>query len=153
MQSMPLAKWIDVPPVWLAGHLVATWVISARSVLSFGGAWADFLGGLCVGGGVVLMVLAMIEMRKWKTTVIPHQQPSHLVQSGIFRRSRNPIYLGDAFILLGFIFYWDAPLALPLLPLFVWIIERRFILAEEDRLRRTYRQDFFRYTQKTRRWL
>jgi len=46
-----------------------------------------------------------------------------------------------------------VPLALPLVPLFVGIIDGRFILPEGKRLRRKFRQDFFRYTQKTRRWL
>ena len=150
---MPLAKWIDIPPVWLAGHLALAWWIGSWSDLSLAGPVTEFLGGLCVGGGLVLMILAVIEMRRWKTTPIPHRQPSHLVQSGIFRRSRNPFYLGDALILTGLILYWDAPLALPLVPIFVRIIEQRFILPEEDRLRRAFRVEFFRYTQKTRRWI
>jgi protein-S-isoprenylcysteine O-methyltransferase Ste14 len=44
-------------------------------------------------------------------------------------------------------------LSLPLLPLFVWIIERRFIVPEENGLRRKFRADFARYCQKTRRWV
>ena len=106
-----------------------------------------------MGGGVLLIVLAAIEMRKRQTTIVPHQEPSALVQSGIFRRTRNPIYLGDVLILTGLILRWDAPLALPLVPVFVWIIERRFILHEEDRLRRKFRADWHRYIEKTRRWL
>jgi len=92
-------------------------------------------------------------MRKWRTTVIPHQEAAHLVTSGIFKRSRNPIYLGDALILTGIILRLDAVLALPLVPLFVWLIERRFILAEEDRLRRKFRTAWGRYEQATRRWI
>jgi protein-S-isoprenylcysteine O-methyltransferase Ste14 len=75
------------------------------------------------------------------------------VQSGIFSRTRNPIYIGDALILLGLILYWDAVLALPLVPIFVWIIEKRFVIPEENRLRRKFRADFARYCQKTRRWV
>ena len=99
------------------------------------------------------MVLAVIEMRKWRTTVIPHMEAAHLVTSGIFKRSRNPIYLGDAFVLLGLMFRFDAPLALPILPNFVWIIEKRFIVAEEPRLRTKFGVAFHRYTQTTRRWV
>lgn len=98
-------------------------------------------------------VLAVVEMRKWRTTFIPHKEAAHLVQSGIFRRSRNPIYLGDVLVLIGFILKLDAPEALVLVPIFLWWIERHFILAEEDRLRRKYRADFARYCAKTRRWL
>lgn len=152
---MSPVKWVDLPPVWLLGFVAASWAIAARDPLDlgFGGPWAQFAGGLLVGGGLILMGLAVIEMRKWRTTVVPHREADHLVTSGIFRRSRNPIYLGDTLILAGFILRLDAPLALPLLPLFVWLIERRFILPEEDRLRRKFRMDFARYERDVRRWI
>ncbi|WP_316301355.1 isoprenylcysteine carboxylmethyltransferase family protein [Aliisedimentitalea sp. MJ-SS2] len=153
--NLTLKQWIDIPPVWLALCLgIAWWQSAAYPMgLSFGGAVADFLGGLLVGGGLVLMALAVYEMRRQRTTIIPHQNASALVQSGIFSRSRNPIYLGDAMILAGLILYWDAVLSLPLVPIFVWWIEKHFILSEEDRLRRKFRVDFARYCQNTRRWV
>jgi len=76
-----------------------------------------------------------------------------LVQSGIFSRTRNPIYLGDLLILAGITLYLDAVLALVLVPVLARVLERRFILPEEDRLRRKFRADFARYCQKTRRWI
>ena len=146
---------IDLPPVWLAGAIVLAWVQSSYYAFgfNFGGVWADFAGGILVGGGVILMVLAISEMRRQRTTIIPHQTPSSLVQSGIFSKSRNPIYLGDALLLLGLILRFDAVLALPLLPIFVWILEKRFVIPEENRLRRTFRADWGRYEQKVRRWI
>lgn len=148
-------RWIDLPPVWLALCLGLAWWQAAYYPmgLSFGGALADFLGGLLVGAGLVLMALAVHEMRRQRTTIIPHREADALVQTGIFSRTRNPIYLGDALILAGCILYWDAVLALPLVPVFVWWIERHFIVPEENRLRRKFRADFARYCQKTRRWV
>jgi protein-S-isoprenylcysteine O-methyltransferase Ste14 len=148
-------RFPDWPPVWLGAAALAAWFLSVRDPwnLSFGGAWSDLAAGLLIGGGLVLMLLAVVEMRKRNTTVIPHREADHLVTSGIFKRSRNPIYLGDALVLLGLILRFDAPLALPLLPIFVWIIERRFIIPEEDRLRRKFRKDWARYAEATRRWL
>ncbi len=148
-------KWIDIPPVWLIGTSVAAWWIGQHDPLhlSFGGAWADLAAGLLIGAGLILMALAVIEMRKMHTTVIPHLEADRLVTSGIFKRTRNPIYLGDALVLLGLILRFDAPLALPLLPVFVWWIERHFILGEEARLRRKFKADFARYTAATRRWV
>ena len=148
-------RWLDLPPVWLVAFCVLAWVQASYLPmgLSFGGAWADFAGGLLVGGGVVLMLLAVAEFRRHKTTVIPHRTASALIQSGIFTRTRNPIYLGDALVLAGLILRFDAVLSLPLLPVFVWVIETRFILKEEDRLRRAFRADFARYQNKVRRWL
>ncbi|MDX8349490.1 isoprenylcysteine carboxylmethyltransferase family protein [Cognatiyoonia sp. IB215446] len=148
-------KWIDLPPVWLALAIFMTWWIAELqpAALAFGGPVMDLFGGLMVGGGVVLMLLAVAEMRKRRTTVIPHMEASHLVTTGIFSRTRNPIYLGDALVLAGLALRWDAPVALILVPLFVGTITQRFITPEEDRLRRKFRADFARYTQKTRRWL
>ncbi len=150
-----MLKWLDIPPVWLLAAIALAW---AQSVylplgLSFGGAIADFLGGILVGGGLVLMALAFVEMRKHRTTIVPHRDASTMVQSGIFSRSRNPIYLGDLLVLAGLILRFDAVLALPLIPLFLWLIEKRFVIPEENRLRVKFRADFARYCQKTRRWI
>jgi len=147
-------KGLDLPPVWLAGFIALAWAQAQYFPmgLGFGGAWADFLGGLLVGAGLILMALAFAEFRKHRTTVIPHRLPSSLIQSGIFSRTRNPIYLGDALVLAGLILRFDAVLALPLIPVFVWVIERRFILSEEARMRREFRLVFAKYEQKVRRW-
>ncbi|WP_177177823.1 methyltransferase family protein [Citreimonas salinaria] len=148
-------KWIDLPPVWLGLFLVLAWLQARHASLGldFGPVWADLLGGLLVGGGILLLVLAATEMRRARTTIIPHREADRLVTTGIFARTRNPIYLGDSMILLGLILFWDAVLALPLVPVFMWIIQQRFILPEEDRLKRKFRADFARYAQETRRWL
>ncbi|WP_372571341.1 methyltransferase family protein [Ruegeria jejuensis] len=148
-------KWLDIPPIWLVGFILIAWAQARWAAFGFslGGAWSDLLGGLCVGAGILLMVLALMELRRYRTTPIPHQTASALVTSGIFSRTRNPIYLGDALILLGLILRFDAVLSLPLLPIFVWVLERRFILPEEKALRRAFRAGFARYEQKTRRWV
>lgn len=147
-------KWLDMPPVWLVGFIALAWVQAQYFAfgLNFGGAIADLLGGILVGGGVLLMLLALAEFRKHRTTIIPHNTPSALIQSGIFSRTRNPIYLGDALLLAGLILRFDAVLSLALVPIFVWVIERRFILPEEGRMRREFKADFARYERKTRRW-
>ncbi|WP_170460609.1 methyltransferase family protein [Ruegeria arenilitoris] len=146
---------IDVPPLWLLGFAVLAW-LQGRYLslgLSLEGGLTDLLSGLLIGGGILLAVLAIVEFRRHRTTVIPHETPTAMVQSGIYKRSRNPIYLGDVLILAGLILRFDAVLSLVLVPVFVWILERRFILPEEDRLRRTFRADFARYERKTRRWI
>ena len=148
-------KWIDIPPVWLAIALIVTWWIGQLQpdVLRLDHPVLDLMGGLLVGGGLVLILLAAYEMRRRKTTIVPHQEADALVTTGIFKRSRNPIYLGDALILAGLALRWDTPVALLLVPLFMGTITQRFILSEEDRLRRKFRADFARYCQNTRRWL
>ncbi|QFT73596.1 isoprenylcysteine carboxylmethyltransferase family protein [Ruegeria sp. THAF33] len=148
-------RWMDVPPVWLIAFAALAWLQAKylKLGLSLEGGLTDLLSGVLIGGGILMAVLAVVEFRRHKTTVIPHETPSSMVQSGIYKRSRNPIYVGDVLILAGLILRFDAVLSLVLVPVFVWVLERRFILPEEDRLRRTFRADFARYERKTRRWI
>lgn len=145
----------DLPPIWLLGHGLLAWVMARIDPwgLSFGGPWADFAAGLLIGGGLLLILVAVMQMRRHRTAVMPRREASVLLATGVFRRSRNPIYLGMALVLLGWVLRLDAPLALPLLPVFVWIIEKRFILAEEGALARRFPREWERYRQATRRWL
>lgn len=150
-----MLKWIDIPPVWFASFLFAGWHI--KTYASFGlvldNSGIDLLAGMMVGAGVILIGLAVMAMRQRKTTIIPHKNPDALVTDGIFKRTRNPIYLGDTLILAGLFVLWGAMLSLALVPIFLWAIEKRFVLPEEDRLRRQFKADFERYAQKTRRWV
>ncbi len=148
-------KMIDLPPIWLAAFAGIAWVQATELPLglSFGGAWADFAGGLLVGGGIVLALLAAVEFRRHKTTIVPHQNATALITSGIYKRTRNPIYVADILILAGLILRWDAVLSLPLIPILVWVLEKRFIVPEENRLRRSFRADFARYENAVRRWV
>lgn len=147
-------KWLDLPPIWLALMAFLTW--HSRGPLgafSFGSRAADWIGAALVLIGIVLMVLAILRMRAHRTTPIPHMSPNALVTDGIFAISRNPIYLGDLLILTGLILRWNAPLAIPLVFLFQFILVRRFILPEEARMKEHFGAEFDQYAQKTRRWL
>lgn len=146
-------KWIDIPPVWLVAHLVAVWLLAPVLPFGFGFAGAAPLGTFVLIAGLSLMLFAVWEMQRHRTTPIPHMEASHLVTSGIFAVSRNPIYLGDALVLAGVILRADAPLALPLIPLFMWIIVVRFIRAEELRLERAFGPAFVDYCIQTGRWI
>ncbi|MEL7212446.1 MAG: isoprenylcysteine carboxylmethyltransferase family protein [Pseudomonadota bacterium] len=149
-----MKKMIDIPPVWLVLCLAIAWLQSRYyPVLSLDHPVTDFLGGILIGAGLILIAMAVVEFRKWKTTIIPHEEANALLTSGIFAKSRNPIFLADALVLTGFILRWDAVLSLPLVPIFVWWIERHFILDEERRLRSKFGVAFHRYTEKTRRWV
>lgn len=63
--------------------------------------------------------LAFWEFLRARTSVIPRQMPSAFLKRGIYRLTRNPIYLGDAMVLAGgLILRWDVLAALPLVPAF-----------------------------------
>lgn len=144
-------EWVDLPPVWLIGHMVLAWSIGALMPPVIGE--AGRLIGSTVGlAGVGLMVAAVVQMVALRTTVIPRRTPSALVTTGVFGWSRNPIYLADALILTGAILWWDAVLALPLVASFVSVITARFIRDEEARLTAAFGPEFDLWASLVRRW-
>lgn len=147
-----LAREIDIPPCWLALHIGAAWVLSLVSPPVFGTP-GRILGPVLVALGVLVLALAVLQMARARTTVIPRRDPSALVTDGLFSLSRNPIYLADAIILAGAILWLDAVLALPLLFSFVWLIQTRFIRDEEARLTEAFGPQFDLWAARTRRWL
>lgn len=146
---------LDIPPLWLGLALILAWMQSRFLTLGLSLAHpvTDTLSHLLIGAGLLLIGLAAWEFWRARTSIIPHQVPARLITTGIFARTRNPIYLGDTLLLAGLILRFDAVLSLILVPLFVLWIERHFIVAEEDRLRHAFRAEFTRYEQKVRRWL
>lgn len=143
---------LDYPPVWLAAFIALTWGLGAVPWQLFGSGGGR-VGAVLIGAGALLMLGAVAQMTLARTTVIPRRDPSQLVTGGLFRISRNPIYLADALVLAGVILWRDAPLAVPLLPLFMAVIQIRFIHAEEARLASAFGPAFASYAARTRRWL
>jgi len=150
-----MRNYFDLPPAWLLGGLLLAWLQKTYlpAGLAFGPVWADLVGGLLVGGGAVLAALAVMEFRTHRTTIIPHREPARLITTGIYTRSRNPIYLADVMILAGFILFWDAVLALPLVPALLWVLEKRFVEPEEARLAARFGPEWEAWAERTRRWL
>ena len=147
-------KVLDMPPFWLLLFVVLARIQAVRwPVGPMQLPVVDLLAGVLVGAGFLLMVLAVVEMRRARTTVIPHLDPEALVTTGVFGRSRNPIYLGDVCILLGLILFWKAWPSLLLVPLFIWVLTDRFIRPEEERLRAAFDGRFDSWARRVRRWI
>lgn len=146
-----MAKEIDFPPVWLAGFAAVGGAIGR--ILPLATPVNDMVGALLVVLGLALMIVAVVQMFIARTSVIPRRDPDAFVHGGIFRFSRNPIYLADAIVLAGLLIAWDAIIALPLVAVFVVVIQRRFILDEEARLSRRFGEEYLDYTARVRRWL
>ena len=106
-----------------------------------------------VGAAVALAGVA--EFRRARTTVNPlrPERASALVVSGIFRWTRNPMYLGLAIVLLGWAWYLAHPLAALGVPAFVAWMNRSQIPREERALEQLFGAEFVRYKSRVRRWL
>ncbi|NND20595.1 MAG: isoprenylcysteine carboxylmethyltransferase family protein [Silicimonas sp.] len=142
-------KWIDVPPAWLLVCLAQAWIWRWPT------AWdGEFWPGLvCLGVAGLLMLDAFVRFVRAKTTIIPRQRPDALITDGIFRWTRNPIYLADVLILAGFSLIWGSVLGLLLVPVLGALLQKRFILAEEAKLADAFGDVYHEYARQTRRWL
>lgn len=115
----------------------------------------NYVAAALVFVGLLLALAGVLQFRRAGTTVnpmFPHKS-SAMVASGIYRWSRNPMYLGMALALLG-VAAWGSTLAGYLLvPGFCWYLTRFQIIPEEQALLAAYGQEFARYMSKVRRWV
>lgn len=105
--------------------------------------------------GVVFDFLGIIAFYRAKTTVNPLKPSgtSAIVQSGVYRYTRNPMYLGMLLVLLGFALYLAHPVAFLLLPVFPAYLTRFQIIPEERFLAAKFGAEYLRYTSRVRRWI
>lgn len=105
--------------------------------------------------GIVVGVAGVLEFRRAKTTVNPltPDKASSMVVSGIYRITRNPMYLGMALVLLGGAAWTSSLLGYSLVPLFCLYITRFQIVPEERALLAAFGDEFAVYQSRVRRWL
>ena len=105
--------------------------------------------------GVVCSALGVASFRRAGTTVNPltPDTTTALVVSGIYRLTRNPMYLGFLFLLLAEIVWLANPVALLLAPAFVLYLNRFQIGPEEIALRSRFGAEFHSYATRVRRWI
>ena len=76
-----------------------------------------------------------------------------MITDGIYRFSRNPIYLADVMILLGISLIWGSLVGLLLTPALVLVLDKRFIQPEEARLTAAFGASFDDYRARVRKWI
>lgn len=113
------------------------------------------VAGVLFALGILCAISAMLAFLRWKTTINPTtpEAASALVRSGVFRISRNPMYLGMLIVLLGWAVLLAAPWSLLGPAVFYLYIQRFQILPEERALTARFGVEFERYRSAVRRWL
>jgi protein-S-isoprenylcysteine O-methyltransferase Ste14 len=114
-------------------------------------AWTS--GGILIVCGIVLTGSAVFKFKDGGTTVRPDRAASTLVIVGPYKVTRNPMYLGLAFVYLGIAIAGQSVWALILLPVVLTIIQHRAIEPEEAFLERRFGADYVGYKEKVRRWI
>jgi protein-S-isoprenylcysteine O-methyltransferase Ste14 len=110
---------------------------------------------LILAAGLLVMLAGVISFRRARTTVNPLKPDAAttLVTSGIYRYTRNPMYLGMLMVLLGWVVYLASPAAL-LGVLAFWAFIGHFqIRPEEHALAGLFGTTFTDYMSRVRRWL
>ena len=105
--------------------------------------------------GIFVFAAAVSSFKKQKTTVNPIsiENASSLVVSGIFKYSRNPMYLGMSFVLLGLTFKFNVIGGLLFTGIFMLFITVFQIKPEEVAMEKLFDQEWKDYTKNVRRWL
>lgn len=146
-----LRQW-ESPPTWLLLFVVLAWLQSRFVPLLSAGGFGRWLGLAVLLAGVGVMTLSLFQFRRARTTVMPRETARVLITEGVYRLSRNPIYVADALILTGLCLRWDLATLIWVI-VFVVVINRRFIEGEEAGLRAKFGEEFHSWAEKTHRWI
>jgi protein-S-isoprenylcysteine O-methyltransferase Ste14 len=144
-----------IPPVivvlFFAGIMA---LIAHYSVIDFT-VFVAYLAASLVIIGCVSCVAGVVSFKLAKTTVNPNkpEQASKLVTSGIYRISRNPMYLGFAFILAGWGVWLSSVWAMLGVVGFIGYLTLFQIMPEERALTKLFGEEFTAYKARVRRWL
>tara|TARA_Y100001954_G_C15653006_1_gene523676 strand:- start:9 stop:455 length:447 start_codon:yes stop_codon:yes gene_type:complete len=104
--------------------------------------------------GLVIIIISFQRFKKEKTTINPIniEKASSLVTGGIFKYSRNPMYLGMLLILISITIRFNIYGGILIVGFFVYFITYFQILPEEKAMLKLFGDDFINYKNKTRRW-
>lgn len=148
-------RTLMLPPAPYAAAMIGGWWLDRhwRALPLDLGAVSRPLGWFAVGIGLALFAWTLWTFARHRTTVNPYAGASTLCIRGPFRFSRNPIYLGDWFILTGVSLLLNTVWPLVFAPL-IWAMLRYGVIRhEEAHLEARFGDAYRRYAAQVRRWL
>ena len=113
----------------------------------------NFLGFLFFVIGGILNIWTDQLFKKNKTTVKPLEKPSTFIQTGPFKISRNPMYLGMTILLIGLGFVLGSIISFVGFILFIIAMEIAFIPQEERSMQEQFGEEYLNYKKKVGRWI
>lgn len=153
--AYPLA--LSLPPlvVMLLACLGAWLAAQASPALRLESARLPVIAATAGLLGAACSLLGVVSFRRARTTVNPLDPgaATALVVSGVYRFTRNPMYLGFLLMLLGEVFWLGSSVAVVSAPAFVIYLNRFQIAPEECALRKRFGAEFIAYAARVPRWL
>jgi len=144
------------PPVVALLFVIAMWGLTkVTPVTHLPATFRITVAGLTAVGGLAFSLAGILAFRSAETTINPlkPQTASTLVTTGVYRITRNPMYVGLLLLLVSWAIYLSSPWAFFGPVAFILYITRFQILPEEQALIGIFGQDFDEYRRHTRRWL
>ena len=142
------------PPHYLVLSIASIIGIDWLVPVPFVAAAFALIGGLLfLVIGLILAASAARLFSKAKTGIVPFIESTKLVVSGAYRFTRNPMYLGMFFCLIGVTLLVNNVVGLLVLLLFFLIIRQRFVLQEEVQMQETFGDDYAQFKARIRRWI
>jgi len=148
--------WCPPPFLFAGGYLVA-WFLDRRLPFELDGGGAGALqtviGTALLAGGLSLMGWALLTFARARTAIVPHRPARVLVQSGPYRHTRNPMYVGLTSAYIGLAFVLNDAWPFVVLPLVLLALVRLAVDREERYLLRKFGDAYRDYGRQVRRWL
>jgi protein-S-isoprenylcysteine O-methyltransferase Ste14 len=142
------------PDGWFIILLILSILLHARiplvRLISF--PW-NLSGIVLIITGILMTIGVNYSLLKNKTSVQPFETPDRLITTGLFRYSRNPLYLGMVIALIGVVITLRSLSSLVSPIIFVLIINFLIIPVEENNLEEAFGDKYLVYKKETRRWI
>ena len=115
----------------------------------------DVFSALLLICGIIIIRSAFLLFKNNQTTINPLNltKTSLIVNTGVFKYTRNPMYLGMVFILLSIALKFNLYGGLIVIFVFCSFITKFQIIPEEKAMEKLFGQEFKNYKKTTRRWL
>ncbi len=142
------------PPILLLGVVLVGYGLHQAWALEFP-SWSGWsvVGRALIGVGVAILVAGWVQFYRDKTNVMHNKPSSHLIRSGLYRFSRNPIYVSGLLLQLGIALLLENLWMVLLVPVSKIVFDRYVIGREEAYLERTFGEVYMDYRRSVRRWL
>jgi protein-S-isoprenylcysteine O-methyltransferase Ste14 len=102
--------------------------------------------------GIAINLIADKAFHQANTTVKPFEESASLITEGVFRYTRNPMYLGFVLILIGIALMFGSLSPWIIIPIYAIMMDFIFIRVEEDMLDAKFGPAWFDYKARVRRW-
>lgn len=147
--------YIPPPLIYIAFFFLAVllqkWISLNSSFLH--NTAAKTIGWMAIAAGVSLVLPAVWKFFVSKNTVITMKPASSLQTTGIYRFTRNPMYLGMLLLYCGIGVFKGSWWTFIVMPLLIMTVQLYVIMKEEHYLQRAFGKEYLLYKKKVRRWI